>query len=161
MTQLSKKILFLILFSLFISCASDPPAKAPASPSEEEIVSRLNRELAALEIQGYAPNQTVLPESLYQKWATKGIEGIKKVLPEIPNGYVFAATGHADPYGGEAMASRIAQGRADNMRARLIKVLGLDPNKITTKNYSTQKFTQKKDNSISQNRRVEFEVLKK
>lgn len=159
MIKKNKNILLILLTLVsMIGCASEQPKST--GPTDEEIVARLNKELAALEIQGFGDDQTTLPESHYKKWSGKGVEGIKKVIPEIPNGYKLAVTGHADPDGGEARANQVAQGRADHIKGKIVKILGVEPSKISTKNYGTQKFSQKKDSSISRNRRVEFEVVK-
>jgi outer membrane protein OmpA-like peptidoglycan-associated protein len=150
--------LFTLALMTMINCASEEPKATPRSM--DDVISKLNQELMAFEIQGFAGDQTVLPEGAYKKWANKAIAPIKLLTPNIPPGYKLAVTGHADPDGGEEKASRIAQGRADSTKARVAKDLGIDASTITTKNYSTQKFESKKSSSVSRNRRVEFEVVR-
>lgn len=155
-----KKILLVSLFfSLVLLNCSSEQVQQPKD-NRDEVANELNKKLETIEIQGFAGDQTVLPEGLYSSWSKKGLPVLKEVLPKVPEGYTLKVTGHADPYGGEEKANRIAEGRAINMRTRLAKALGIEENKLGLKNYGTSKYEQKKDKSISKNRRVEFEVSK-
>ncbi len=145
------------LIGFLINCSSEQ-VQQPPKDNRDEIAKELNKKLESIEIQGFAGDQTVLPENLYSNWSKKGLPVLKEVLPQVPEGYTLKVTGHADPYGGEEKANRIAEGRAKNMRSRLSKALGIEENKLGLKNYGTAKYEQKKEKSISKNRRVEFEV---
>jgi outer membrane protein OmpA-like peptidoglycan-associated protein len=152
-------LLTMLIFSLFIGCASEQTNVTPRNlPSEDEIIKALNRELQALEINGFAGDQTV-SEPLYKKWSAQWLNGFKAVLPKVPSGYKVYVTGHADPHGGPAKTDKIAQGRADFIKGRLMKDLGESGKNLATKNYGSQKFEEKK-NGPSANRRVEFEIGK-
>lgn len=155
--------LFLILISLVLSltlsnCSSEE-VKQPADP-REAIVNELNKQLEALEIEGFEPDKTNLADKFYNEWAKKGIPALKEILPKVPEGYTLKVTGHADPYGGEEKAKKIAEGRAKFIRDKVAKALGVDETKLGVKSYGSAEYEQEKNQSISKNRRVEFQIYK-
>ena len=126
----------------------------------EAIVNELNKQLEALEIEGFESNKTVLADKIYREWEKKGIPALKEILPKVPAGYTLKVTGHADPYGGLEAANKIAEGRAKHIQERVIKALGVDSSKIGIKSYGAAEYEQEKNQSISKNRRVEFQIYK-
>lgn len=152
-----------------VNCSSGEAAtRAPEATSRsadidpnEVLVQGLNKQLEALEIEGFEPNATTLNDKLYKDWEKKGIPALKEILPKVPAGYVLKVTGHADPYGGQTMAAKVADGRAKHIRGRVAKALGANGAKLETKNYGAKEYEAEKGQSVSKNRRVEFQIYKK
>jgi|JI10StandDraft_1071094.scaffolds.fasta_scaffold00151_15 outer membrane protein OmpA-like peptidoglycan-associated protein len=150
-------ILLVTLFGFqFVNCSSGEVKGDP----NLALVNELNKQLEALEIEGFEGNKTTLGDKFYKAWEPKGISVLKEIIPKVPGGYVLKVTGHADPYGGEEAARKIADGRATHIRDRVAKTLGADGAKLETKNYGAQDYEQEKTQSISKNRRVEFQIYK-
>jgi outer membrane protein OmpA-like peptidoglycan-associated protein len=59
------------------------------------------------------------------------------------------------------MAAKVADGRAKHIRARVAKALGTSGAKLETKSYGAKDYEQEKGQSVSKNRRVEFQIYKK
>lgn len=150
-------IIFISLLGFQMTQCSSGDVKGDPSLS---IVNDLNKQLETLEIEGFEGNKTTLSDKLYKEWESKGIPVLKEIILKIPEGYALKVTGHADPYGGEEAAKKIADGRAKHIRDRVAKALGIEGSKLETKNYGANEYEQEKNQSISKNRRVEFQIYK-
>lgn len=149
-----------LVFTIFLYNCSSEQVTEPAADPREALVKELNKQLEALEIEGFDPDKTTLADKIYNEWAKKGIPGLKEILPKVPEGYNLKVTGHADPYGGEEKAKKIAEGRAKHIRDKVAKALGVDETKLGVKSYGSAEYEQEKNQSISKNRRVEFQIYK-
>lgn len=168
MFQFKKYYIFLMYLSLsfLLACSSPPEVKTEAPPpppkeSDEEIAKRLNKELVALEIEGFGPGKTVLSDTYFKNWSSKFLPKLKEIKPQVPSGYKLFITGHADPDDGETMAEKIGNLRAEHILSR---IEGLDKELVKgigTKSFGSSDYEKESTQSISENRRVEFEVLKK
>ncbi|MDX1959765.1 MAG: OmpA family protein [Leptospiraceae bacterium] len=143
----------LTMILLLVSCSSTPDTKT-------DLLAQLNAELQPLEIEGFEPDKSTLKDSVYSEWSKKNLPILKAITGKIPGEYQLLVTGHADPYGGIAKAEKVAKGRAEEIRKRLGKD-GIDVSKIGVKSYGTAEYEAEKGQSVSKNRRVEFEVIKK
>lgn len=141
--------------------APEASSRSADIDASEALVQQLNKQLDALEIEGFEPNATSLNDKLYKEWEKKGIPALKEILPKVPAGYVLKVTGHADPYGGQAMATKVADGRAKHIRGRVAKALGASGAKLETRNYGAKEYEAEKGQSVSKNRRVEFQIYRK
>jgi outer membrane protein OmpA-like peptidoglycan-associated protein len=151
-------ILVVLLFGMnLVNCSSTDVAVDP----NDAVVKELNKQLEALEIEGFEANKTTLGDKFYKEWEKKGIPALKEILPKVPEGYVLKVTGHADPYGGLEAANKVAEARAKHVKDRVAKTLGADGAKLEIKSYGSADYEQEKDQSISKNRRVEFQIYKK
>jgi outer membrane protein OmpA-like peptidoglycan-associated protein len=152
-------IIFTILF--LSVCSSNQPKVEQTTPTPPGLdLELLNKELEALEIEGFEPDKTTLIDKSYQAWLKNNFQKLVTIQEKIPDGYKIFILGHADPYGGLEKAQKVAKGRAETVFEKLKNEKSFNPSKYAIKSYGAKDYEQEKDQSVSKNRRVEFEVRK-
>jgi hypothetical protein len=106
-----KKIIVLVTVSLMVSllaCSSskkktDEPAPAPKPVAVDHSVwvKASNTQLTKVPVDGFEYKGTTVPAQKWDKWAAVSAPVIKKIVDEMPDGYVLQIKGHTDARGPE------------------------------------------------------------
>lgn len=160
---------FLLMASL-ASCSSsskktEEPVQQPAVVDHSKWLASNNARLVKIPVDGFKYKGTEVPAKKWNKWAADNATVIKKVIDEIPEGYVLEVKGHTDARGpeepdGEKPGNiRISQDRADTVM-RALKNQGVPADKMTTTGVGSSELKPGVAPKSPEQRRVTFTIIK-
>lgn len=164
MKKIVMSIFTLIIATAIISCG-DKQVKTKPAPSGG-LVGPLNKQLQEASLDGFGYKSTKPPASKFDKWAKSAAPLVKKVLTQLPEGYVLQITGHTDasgpeePEGNKPGNIKISTGRAKAIFSSL-KRQGINSPKLTYKGVGSSELDPNYDDRSANQRRVTFVIVEK
>ncbi len=169
MKRISLVILSLTI-ALFIACESapkkEPPPKKVSTDTSSIFVKSSNEQLAKIPVAGFGYKSSKVPAQKWNKFAKDAAPIIKKIIDNLPEGYVLQVTGHADSRGPEEPVGRkpgnikISTDRAKAVYNALRKE-GIDSPNMTYKGVGSSEPIEGVDSADDSQRRVTFRVVPK
>ena len=105
---MKKTVILGSLFSMIfmIACGSSQPAVKETPVVQTNVdhkvwVTATNKELERIPVAGFEYKGSDMPSWKWDAWAKTSAPVVKKIISEMPEGYVFQVTGHTDARGPE------------------------------------------------------------
>ncbi len=175
-----KKILFSLITLLsiaLIACGGSKETvkdtKKPAVDDNPPIVAagghnmwvdQSNKQLAKIPVEGFGYKKSNVPAQKWDKWAKLSAPVIKKILDNMPAGYVLQVTGHTDargpeePEGAKPGNIKLSNDRAKEVHDALRRQ-GISSPKMTYKGIGSSDPLSGINPKSPQQRRVTFKVI--
>ena len=157
---MKKIFLLLIMISLvtLVACGG-----GQVQDPNEAWVRAANSELARVSIGGFGYKSSTVPANTWTSWNQTGMPVVRRIVAEVPDGYVLQITGHADasgpelPTGNKPGNVRISSDRARNVYNNLTR--NLDSPKFTHRGVGSSQPIDGVDGRDSAQRRVSFRIV--
>ena len=127
-------------------------------------VNATNSQLIKIPVEGFAYKVTTVPRQKWERWAELAAPAIKKILDEMPDGYVLEIKGHTDargpeePTGDKPGNNKISTDRARSVYNSL-KKRGISSSKATYRGVGSSELKPGIDPKSPAQRRVTFAVV--
>ena len=162
-------ILALLTVAFFMACggAKETVKETPKEPSVSTggvWVSQSNKQLEKIPVKGFGYKSSAVPAQSWDQWAKLSAPVVKKILNNMPDGYVLQVTGHADargpeyPEGAKPGNIRLSSDRAKAVHSALRRQ-GISSPKMTYKGVGSSDPLDGVSPKSPQQRRVTFKVI--
>ena len=157
-----------VCMSIFaVSCATTEVKEQPVvatSLGSDAIVKAQNEQLAKVSVEGFALGNADVPAQKWDSWAKVAAPVVKTIIDNLPKGYVFQVTGHADSTGSEdASAGFVGNKKLSEQRAYAVysslKKQGITSSRITYKGVGSSEPLSGVSGDGDAQRRVSFRVV--
>ncbi|PKL40576.1 MAG: hypothetical protein CVV44_02945 [Spirochaetae bacterium HGW-Spirochaetae-1] len=166
---MNKIIVSMAVLSLVfgISCKSTEkkePVVQTTSVDHSLWVKASNKQLEKIPVEGFQYKGTEVPAQKWDKWAKMSAPVVKKIISELPEGYVLQVKGHTDargpedPEGDKPGNIKISTDRAKAVQESLRRQ-GISSPKLTYKGVGSSELKAGIDPKSAGQRRVTFAVV--
>lgn len=143
---------------------SDFTPPAVSSGKNDLWLQQSNKQLAKIPVEGFAYKSSDVPAQRWDRWAKVSAPVVKKVLDNMPAGYVLQVTGHTDargpeqPEGDKPGNIKLSTDRAKEVHAALRRQ-GITSDKMTFKGIGSSDPKKGINPRSAKQRRVTFVVI--
>lgn len=134
-------------------------ADSLASGASAKVVADLNAQLAKITLTGFDEGKSEIATSEYESWVKASAPVVSGAISSMPAGYKLQVTGHCSSTGDDATNDALSLNRAKFVKKALAGQ-GVTSPKLTVKGKGKRMLANKADPTSSENRRVEFVIVK-
>jgi len=158
--------LIVLLSMTLITCGGAPKkVDTPVVSSGSGMwVKQSNKQLAKIPVEGFGYKKSEVPAQKWDRWAKLSAPVVKKILDNLPAGYVLQVTGHTDargpeePEGAKPGNIKLSNDRAQEVHAALRRQ-GISSKKMTYKGVGSSESREGISARSAKQRRVTFVVV--
>ncbi len=159
-------LVLIVLFSMvLVSCGGAKKVDTPNVSAGSDIwVKSSNKQLARIPVEGFGYKKSEVPAQKWDQWAKLSAPVVKRILDNLPAGYVLQVTGHTDargpeePEGAKPGNIKLSNDRAKEVHASLRRQ-GISSQKMIYKGVGSSEPREGISPRSAKQRRVSFIVV--